>query len=111
MRQWQRGFWPPAASRVFAASAAGWVGSERQLIMKVTVRAKPAIFDPAIAERRRINFLWMHMNEGFLPPGIQNLTTQKLFQVAGNGTNSAERPLPGGFWSMKTCICRLRATR
>ena len=79
--------------------------------MKVTEQAKPAIFDPAIAKRRRINFWWMSTNAGLLPPGIQNLTTQKLFQVAGNGTNSAEGPLPGGFWSMKTCICRLRATR
>ena len=79
--------------------------------MKVTERAKPAIFDPAIAKRRRINFLWMSTNAGLLPPDIQNSTTHMLFQVAGNGTNSAEGPLPGGLVSMKTCICRLRATR
>ena len=42
-------------------SDADWVGREHQLGRNVLNQAKPAIFDPAIAKLRRINFLWMDM--------------------------------------------------
>ena len=73
---------------------ADWVGKEYQLIMEVKDQAKPAIFDPAMVEVHRVNLLWMIMNAGGpIPPGIQNLTTLKLFKMAGNGTHGAENAL------------------
>ena len=88
---------------------ADWVGREYQLIMEVLDQAKPAIFDPSIAKLRRINFLWLDMNAGPIPPGIENLTKLKLFALFGNRSHGAEGPLPAGFWSLKTRMFAMNA--